>query len=293
MNIKEEIIQSFKTGNALTKLIYINLGVFLFIKLMYVALFLFNVSGVYESFIKLLAVPASLSSLIVKPWTLITYMFLHENFLHILFNLLWLFWFGRVFVQYLGSRKLTGVYILGGIAGAGLYIFSYNVFPVFRDALDMSYALGASAAVMAIAVAIAFHVPDYRFHLIFIGPVKIIYIVLFFIFTDILTIASYNPGGHIAHLGGALTGYWFVRQYAKGKDISRGINNLLDKGKSLFKKKKKMKVTYNRKMTDMEYNKYKAEQQKQLDDILDKIAKNGYDSLSKKEKETLFRIKNN
>ncbi len=293
MNIKEEIIQSVKTGNALVKLIYINLAVFLFIKLLYVVFFLFNIPGVYEPFIKFMAVPASLSSLIIKPWTLITYMFLHENFLHILFNLLWLYWFGRVFIQYLGSRKLTGVYILGGLAGAALYILSYNIFPAFREALDMSYALGASAAVMAIAVAIAFHVPDYRFHLIFIGPVKIIYIVLFFILTDILTIASYNPGGHIAHLGGAFLGYWFVNQYAKGKDTTRGINNILDKGKNIFKKKKKMKVTYSRKMTDMEYNKYKAEQQKQLDEILDKIAKHGYESLSKKEKETLFRIKNN
>ncbi len=292
MNIKEEIIQSFKNGNALSKLIYINLGVFLIVKLLYVIFYLFTITGLYTPMIHLLAVPAKLSTLILKPWTLVTYMFLHEQFLHILFNLLWLYWFGKVFVQYLGDRKLTGVYLLGGLAGAGLYILAFNIFPAFREVLENAYALGASAAVMAIAVAIAFHVPDYRFNLIFIGPVKIIYIVLFFIFTDILTIASYNPGGHIAHLGGAFLGYWFTNQYGKGKDITKGITNLLDKGRGLFKKKKKMKVTYNKKMTDMEYNAYKAEQQKQMDEILDKIAKHGYESLSKKEKETLFKMKN-
>jgi membrane associated rhomboid family serine protease len=241
-------------------------------------------------------VPADISKLIIKPWTLFTYMFLHFNFLHILFNLIWLFLFGRIFLMYLSEKQLLSTYILGGLSGAVLFILFYNIFPGLRLYVEQSEMLGASAGVMAIAIAICFYVPNYAVYVPLIGPVKLKYIAIFFIVTDILQIASYNAGGHIAHLGGVIYGYLFVQQYRKGKDLGKGLNNILDSIATLFRiKKKRMKVSYKRSardMSDMEYNKYKAQEQEEIDRILDKIDKSGYDSLTKKEKETLFRMTN-
>jgi membrane associated rhomboid family serine protease len=241
-------------------------------------------------------VPADISKLILKPWTLFTYMFLHFNFLHILFNLIWLFLFGRIFLRYLNEKQMLSTYILGGLSGAFLFIFFYNVFPGLIPYVEQSEMLGASAGVMAIAMGICFYVPNFTVYVPLIGPVKLKYIAVFFIITDILQIASYNAGGHIAHLGGVIYGYFFVQQYRKGKDLGKGLNSLLNSITSLFTiRKKRMKVSYKRSarnMTDMEYNRSKAQIQEEVDRILDKIAKSGYDSLTKSEKETLFKMSN-
>jgi membrane associated rhomboid family serine protease len=291
MSIADEIKNSFKTGNALTKLIYINLAVFLLIQILYVLYFLFNIQNT-SLIINWLAVPADLSNLIFKPWTVITYMFLHKEFLHILFNILWLYWFGRIFLEFLDGKKLIGVYILGGISGAIFYILAFNIFPAFQPVLAMSSALGASASVLAVVIAISVYVPNYTINLMFIGPVKLKYIALVSIFLDIISIASSNSGGHIAHIGGAMFGYYFIKKYRQEKDITKGLNNFMDNLLLIFEPKKKMKVTHRRQrpMSDMEYNANKAKEQEEINRILDKIAKAGYDSLTKKEKELLFRM---
>jgi membrane associated rhomboid family serine protease len=258
MSIGDEIKQTFKAGSSLTRLIYINLAVFIIVNLVEIFYFLFNRHDAYSAFLLNFAVPADTAILLRKPWTLITYMFLHKNFLHIFFNLLWLYWFGRIFLEYLDGKKLTGVYILGGLSGALLYILSYNLLPVFRQQLSLSFALGASASIMAIVVAIAVYVPNYTVYLLFIGRVKIIYIALVGFLVTSLFDFSINTGGKIAHIGGALFGYLYILRYRQGHDMTRILSRLLDRLWGLFKPKPKIKVTHRNYETDLDYNKRKA-----------------------------------
>jgi len=286
----------FRQKNMLVKLIIINVAVWLGIMILDVIFDLFNTSA-SESIITWLAVPASLGKLIMRPWTLITYMFLHYDFWHILFNMLWLFWFGRIFLEYLNQKQLLATYLFGGLAGAMLYIVSYNVFPKFEDAYLMSMALGASASVMAIVVAISYYVPNYKIHLMFIGPVRIIYIAIFSIVLDILMIRSGNSGGHLAHLGGAAWGFYYIYMLRKGMDFSTLLNKVpklgFSGGSNPGRKTKFRKVYKNeRPVSDEDYNLRKKQEQEQIDIILDKISKSGYESLSKKEKDLLFRSSN-
>lgn len=290
MNIIDEIKASFKTGNTLTKLIYINLGVFLAINIAVIFLKLFGGEQHIATIISYLSVPTSLKLLATKPWTLFTYMFTHFSFFHILFNILWLYWFGKIFLSYLSERQLLSVYILGGLAGAFLYILSYNIFPGLKEQVSYSHALGASAAVMAIVISIAVLVPDYRVYVFLIGPVKIIYVALVGFILSSLVDFSVNTGGKIAHIGGAAFGYLYTLRYNRGKDISVGFSRITDGIFSIFKPGKKMKVTHKKPVDDFEYNKEKADQQKEVDRILDKISKKGYDSLTKEEKEMLFKM---
>jgi len=298
MSIIEEIKESFRKGTTLHKLIYLNLGLFLAVQIVRIVLYLANVYELFPSFLNYLAVPANLDVLARRPWTLISYMFLHVDFIHILFNLLWLYWFGTVFIQELGLKKLLSTYLLGGLAGGILYVISYNTFPVFEGVREQSIALGASASVMAVVVAAATYQPDRRMHLILIGPVKIVYIALvMFILTSMVDF-SVNTGGKIAHIGGALTGFLFAYYYRRGKDITRGFDRMMDTIATWFKPRERLKVTYKRSAEqkspadDLEYNKQKAEEQKEIDRILDKISKAGYDSLSSREKEMLFKMGN-
>jgi membrane associated rhomboid family serine protease len=292
MSIIDEVKESFRKGTVLHKLIYLNLGLFLTVQIVRIVLYLSNSYDLFGNFLDYLAVPANLEVLARRPWTLITYMFLHVDFIHILMNLLWLYWFGTIFIQELGLKKLLSTYILGGLAGGLLYILFYNVFPVFEDVKAASIALGASASVMAVVIATATYQPERRMNLIFIGPVKIVYIALImFIFTSMVDF-SVNTGGKIAHIGGALMGFLFAYYYKRGKDISKGFDRLMDGMATWFKpRKEKMKVTYKRPSDDIEYNKQKKEEQKEIDQILDKISKAGYDSLTAREKELLFKMR--
>jgi len=234
-------------------------------------------------------VPASFSALILKPWTVFTYMFLHEGFFHVLFNMLWLYWFGRIFSDYFDQKKLVSVYIMGGLSGALLYILSFNIFPAFSETIHVSIALGASASVMAIVIAAAAYVPDYSVHLFLLGKVKIKYIALgIFLLTSVFDF-SVNTGGKIAHIGGAILGYVYAVRYKQGKDTGKWINSAIDGIATWFKPRKKMKVSYKKPMTDLEYNKMKTDHQEQINKILEKISKGGYDSLTKEEKEILFK----
>lgn len=296
-NIMDEIRESFRKGSVVTKLIYVNLGVFIVVKLLFV--FYFLSFGEYtlsqkellfqDRFLRYLMVPSELNQLMLRPWTLFTYMFLHFGFIHIIFNLLVLFWFGRIFLHYLNAKQLLTTYILGGLAGAFVFILFYNLFPAFTS----GNALGASAAIMAIVMGVSFYAPESEVYLMFFGQVKLKYIALVYIIIDVLMIASDNSGGHISHLGGAAYGYLFALQYRRGKDAGKFFSGIIDSLVSLFKPRPKLKVSYKsqaRQMNDLDYNKQKAENQKEIDRILDKIAKAGYDSLTKKEKETLFKM---
>lgn len=292
MSVYDEIKKSFSSGSSLIKLIYINLAVFLAVKIIGVVFFLLSLNPAF-SIVNWFAVPADIGSLMYKPWTVFTYMFLHQDFLHILFNMLWLYWFGIIFLRYFDDKKLLSVYLVGGLFGAALFILAFNIFPAFQQVLPLSIALGASASVIAIVIATSVYAPNYTINLMFIGPVKLKYIAIVTIVLDVLSIASSNAGGHIAHLGGALFGYLYIMQLKKGKNMTKGFDRFMDKIFSWFKPRQKFKVTHKKPMTDRErdiqYNKEKVSSQQDVDKILDKIAKSGYDSLSKKEKEILFK----
>ncbi len=277
-----------KSDNVVIKIILINVGVFLAINIIKVFLFLLQAdSNIIITIIRNLAVPANFSSLIFKPWTLLTYMFLHEDFLHILFNMLWFYWFGSILQRHIGNKKILPVYVLGGLAGGIIYILSYNIFPAFENVIDVSYALGASAGVLAIVVAAATLLPNHSIILFIIGPVKLKYIAIFSIILDLLSIPSSNAGGHIAHLGGALFGYIYIRQLQKGNDLGRGFNKIMDSIIAIFSKKNTIKVKY--KNTTVKHSSESASKEERIDVILDKIAQSGYDSLTKEEKDFLFK----
>ena len=288
--IIDELKDSFRSGDMLTRLIYINVGVFLLVNILMVFGFFANSDW---SIVSWFTVPAAPGRLITQPWGLITYMFLHEGFFHLLFNMVWLYFGGKIFLEYLNPKKLLSVYLLGGLAGAALYILAYNLFPVFSNELAYSQALGASAAVLAILIAIATFVPDYTVRLFLIGTVKLKHIAIFSVVLDLLSIPQGNAGGHIAHLGGALFGFLYARQLQKGSNLAVGFEKLLDNFFSLFKPKPKMRTAYKAKTrTEQEFHERKASEKATLDKILDKISASGYDSLTKAEKEFLFKMNN-
>jgi len=297
MSILDEFKLTFQRGTSLTKLIYLNIFVFLAIRIYYVIYYLFTPESLRIqlpelSILKWLSVPTDISKLIIMPWTIITYMFLHYDFIHILFNMLWLYWFGKIFLQHLSQKKLLTVYILGGIAGAVLFILFFNVFPAFQTIIHDATALGASASVIAIVISISFYIPNYAISILFFGPVKLKYIAIITILIDIISITAENPGGHIAHLGGAIFGIFFIFQYQKGKDITKWFDRIMDNVTIMFKRNKKSKINFKCATNDMDYNQAKAQQQEEINKILDKISKSGYDSLTKNEKNILFNMSN-
>lgn len=291
MSIINDLKHQYKTGTALIKFIFINVAVFVLVHIISLLIFFFTgVSGI-SMVASWLALPADIGQLIIQPWSIITYMFLHEGFLHIAFNMLILYFGGQIFLQFLDAKKLIGTYILGGISGGLLYILAFNIFPVFNGIVSGALALGASASVMAVLIAIAAYVPNYTVRLILLGNVKLKYIALFYVIMDIISIPQGNSGGHIAHLGGAFFGFYFVYRLRSGKDITVGVNRLLNYIAHLFSSKRKMKVVYKnpgKTKSDVAYNAQKAANQQKIDAILDKISKSGYDSLSKEEKAILF-----
>jgi membrane associated rhomboid family serine protease len=289
MGIWDDIKKTFRNGSNLTRLIYINIAVFILITIVAIIGFLLNNTEISEKAINLFSVPSSFKALLLRPWTFITYMFLHKDIWHILFNMLWLYWFGSIFLEYLDQRKLVAVYLLGGISGAFIYILSFNVFPAFTGVVAESVAIGASASVMAVVIAIAAYVPDYTVQLFLFGRIKIKYMALaIFVLTSIMDF-SVNSGGKLAHIGGAFFGYFYTLNLRQGKDIGTGFNKVIDLLVTIFKPRKKLKVTHKKPATEYEYNKSKSEHQARINTILDKISKGGYDSLTREEKETLFK----
>lgn len=288
---------SFSKNSLLVKLIYVNIAVFLGVHILRFPFWLMTIALSPEEWVlNWFAVPADLYTLLIKPWSIFSYMFLHVDFFHVLFNMLWLYFLGQLFVEFLGEKKLWTVYIAGGVAGALLYIIFFNLFPVFENAMPISKALGASASVMAIVAAVGTYAPDFTIRLMFLGNVKLKYIAIILVVLDFINISDANSGGHIAHIGGAILGFLFAREWKKGKDITSWVNTTSNFLVAVFKSRKKsnLKVSYKRKsrFTDEEFKSEKKEEQAKVDEILDKISKSGYDSLSKAEKEFLFKASN-
>lgn len=293
--ILNDIKLKIKSGNPVTRLIIINVIIFLLISLVRVIVFLTGESSGAVSlerfFLNNMSMPLSFTGLLFKPWTLITYMFTHFAFTHIFWNLITLYWFGQILSEYTSLKKIIPLYLLGGFAGAIITTLIITITPALQIYLGAPL-IGASAGVTAIIVAAATLVPEVRMNLLFIGPVKLIYVALVVIFIDVLNVASYNNiGGNIAHLGGALMGFLFISQYKKGRDLAKPFNRFFDWINGIFKggNKSQMKVVYKKKISDEEYNYNKIVTQKQVDAILDKISKSGYESLSKTEKDILFK----
>lgn len=288
-DIIDSLKYRYKNGSVMMKLVFINVLVFLGIKIIGVFFTLFNIYWV--DLVRLLAVPSDPQALLSHPWTFFTYMFVHEDFWHILFNMLWLYWFGSMFMQFFNGRTLGSLYVLGGLAGAALYLLSFNTIPYYVS-MGAGQMIGASAAVMAIVMGVSFYRPDMRLNLFLIGSVKIIYIAIAVFFIDFLSLGdASNPGGHIAHIGGAIAGYVFAVQYRKGKDITVWISRILDFAANLFKPRKKqskMKISSRRAENDSNYNYRKRQEAVEIDTILDKLKQSGYSSLTDEEKKRLF-----
>lgn len=283
-NILDGFKQFFLQKSVLSRLMLINIIIWLICLFVSVFTWLFNISDI--SFVtKLFAVPADLSSLSDKPWTIFTYMFLQEQFWHLFFNMLMLYYGGKIFLQYFSQKQLLITYIFGGVFGALFFIISFNTFPVFGNMKTDAVALGASASVLSILVAAATYRPEYRLNLFLLGQVKMKWVALIFVVIDILSIPKGNSGGHIAHLGGALWGFLYAFMLRKNFDIY-----LIFKHQPKIRVKSRNADNYHqRPKSDEQYNAERAQEQEEIDRILEKIAKNGYSSLSDKEKEFLFR----
>ncbi len=291
MNIVDELKSSFLKGNVITRIIYVNVAVFVVLNLVNVILVMSGVGGNQgEILLPWVTVPANLSELAMKPWTVITYMFVQFGFIHLLVNMLVLFWMGRIFLQLYRSEQLLGVYILGGLFGAALYILMYNLVPYYANEVDSAILLGASGSVLAIIAAASFGAPQMEIQLMFIGRVKLIYLGLAYIIIDLLSITSNNAGGNLAHLGGAFAGYLFITMLKRNVDITDWIVRIVGTIQSWFKprKKSKMKVKWRRPATEQQYRDERAATNEEIDRILEKLKKSGYESLSAAEKRKLF-----
>ena len=275
--IFEDIKRKFKSDNPVTRLIVINIAVFILISILRILMMLnlVPIKIAVNLLLENLSFLISVEGLFYKPWTLITYAFTHVEVFHLLWNMLTLFWFGQILLEYTSSKKIIPLYILGAIAGALFSMLIIVAVPslVIYQGIPM---IGASAGVTAIVIAAATLLPHFKMNLMFIGEVKLVYVALFYVLIDILNVASYsNVGGNLAHLGGALMGYLFIVQLKKGNDMAKPFNLFSDWIFGLFKKNSRMKVVSNnkKKFTDEEYNQSKVANQKQIDAILDKISK--------------------
>ncbi len=288
--IIDDIKNNFKKSNIVIRLIYVNVAVFISLLLVRIIerLFLFESILVVQD---LFMMPTSFGSFIIQPWSIITHMFTQVEVMHILFNMLMLYFMGQMFAQFFGEKKVLAVYLLGGFAGGLMLLLATAFLPAFKD-VD-SIALGASAAVMAITIAVCAYSPKTKVHLFGVLPLELRYFGLIILMLDLLSIGSGgdNLGGHLAHIGGALFGFYFATQYLKGKYITKGFTKFLDSFFNLFKKKSNLYVSHSkvRQMDDYEYNYTKKTIQEKVDEILDKINRSGYDSLTKEEKDILHK----
>lgn len=294
MGLRNELSGQWRSGGMVVKLIMINAGVFLFLRIFDLVFWLGGNEG--PNILRWLQSSSDLSTLVRTPWTVVTYMFTHWDLFHIFFNLLILWFIGRIFEDLLGPRRLLGNYLLGGFVGLALFIISYNLFPAFQRQLGVSI-LGASAGVMGVFIGLAAYRPDLELHLLIFGRVRLKWLALIYILIDLISVRNdVNSGGHIAHLGGALYGYLAARQLARGNDWSLDFINAIDRFFGLFRRKNKVpKLRVEKKFVrstvsnDIAYNAAKRDKQARVDAILDKISRSGYDSLSKEEKDFLFK----
>lgn len=282
-----------RPNNAHVQMIIINVVIFLAMGVIYVVSTISQHGEIFDAVLKQLAIPAKFSTFVSKPWTLITHAFVHDmgGLFHVFGNMLFLYWFGTLVVEYLGNDKFVALYVLGILGGAFLFLLFLNTIPFYMER-NGGIAYGASAAVNAILIGAATLLPDHVFYLIFIGPVKIKWIALFYVVGFFIGSVGSNAGGDIAHIGGALMGYLYVKQLQVGNNWGNWITVTLDWFKNLFTPSPKVKVTYRKtepgaKKAGQKQSFNKATQE-EIDAILDKISDKGYESLTKEEKEKLF-----
>tara|TARA_B100000941_G_C28501482_1_gene554541 strand:+ start:687 stop:1553 length:867 start_codon:yes stop_codon:yes gene_type:complete len=278
------IIEDFKNewrkkNNGLIKIILINVILFIGISFIQVIMTISGLSSFFNIFINKLMLPASFNIFIFQPWSIITYFFLHLNFMHILWNMLFLYWFGKIIQDNIGNNALISLYVLGGIIGGLLFMAIYNIIPYYGERVPESLMLGASAGVFSVVVGSATLLPNYSFYLLLIGPVRIKYIALFYVLLSFFDVAGSNAGGEIAHMGGAIIGYIYIKKLQNGIDIGQGLINFIN----LFNNKQVSEVR-----DEKDTNIFEESSQDEIDKILDKISESGYSSLSKDEKERLF-----
>ncbi len=270
--------------NVLYKLLVVNVAVFLTIILIKLITFLLGMPQVIQAVVRFFSLPAAPVKLLIKPWTLFTYMFLHEGFWHIFANMLWLYFLGLIFIQYFSEKQLWRVYLISGLIGGLFFFIAYNIFPVFWGVKNYAYLLGASAAVSGIVIAVAAYRPQETILIFGILPMPMWLLGVLYVLYDVSMLTVDNPGGHLAHLGGALFGLWFGLAYHKGKDITAFMDRLA------LRKKPRMRVHKNDyRPDDYEWNRSQREIEEELNRILDKISRKGYNSLTKKEREFLKR----
>ena len=249
--------------------------------------------GQIHPWIELMFAPATFGKLFFKFWTAVTYMFTHIGFWHIVNNMLILYIGGRIYEEVLGRKRLLNTYFLGGFAGLILFILAFTFVPSLQASSEVATIHGASAAVIAVVVAIATYTPNFVIRLLLLGPVKLIYIALFLVLLSFLALDSGNSGGAVAHLGGALWGFLYASSLKRGKDIGRWFDQFVNSLAAAFRPKPKIRVEYSNPQKpprdDYDYNEEKKRKQESIDAILDKISKSGYDSLTKKEKDLLFK----
>ncbi|MFT5641694.1 MAG: membrane associated rhomboid family serine protease [Cyclobacteriaceae bacterium] len=294
------ILDDFKNAwnrpnNALIQIIMINLIMFVGLIVLKVFLVISGYENIYQLLVSKLMLPASVGEFIFQPWSLVTYFFTHEGFFHVIFNMLFLYWFGQIINEFLGQKKVMALYVLGGLAGGLFYMLMYNVVPFFQDRAAGSLMLGASAGVYAIVVGAATFMPNYTLNLILLGPVKIKYIALFYVLLSFSQTIGNNAGGELAHMAGAGLGFLYITQMRAGNDIGAWVISLIYWVKSFFSHQPKIKVTHRsaprQKATATNSKGTSADihtEQDAIDAILDKISHSGYDSLSKEEKQKLF-----
>lgn len=289
MDFFKQLLERFRSADSLLRLIYINVGVWVLIALLSLVLKLFTLSD--SVLMEYLSMPSDVALLLKRPWTLLSYMMVHKAFFHLFFNMLCLYWFGKVFLMQHTEKQLVGLYVLGGLFGGILYALSYNFFPLYADVRHYSTLIGASASVMAVIVASAMQMPNMQMRVLLIGNVSLKYIALATVLLSFLGITSENAGGELAHLGGALAGYLFIVFLRRGSDLTDWFSRVVGWLVGLFKpsRRKKAKFHYKRPVSDAEYNQQKSSHNEQIDLILDKIKRSGYESLTRDEKEILFR----
>lgn len=291
MSLVRDIQDQFKMqDNALMKIILVNVLVYVLDCLIWVFAklsahdYLFDLVQSYQG------ASSDFNVLLYKPWTLITYAFSHEtpSPFHIFFNMLGLYWFGGLISEYLGGRRLASLYFIGALFGVALYLVCYNYVP-FYAGRSSSILIGASASVLAAVVAAATLIPEYRFHLVFIGPVKIVYIAAFYVLISVIGSVQGNAGGNLAHLGGAFAGFIFIFSLKRGVDLGKPINAISDFITRLFSRRSNVRVTFFNKSAQHGDSSNYVPDQKEIDMILDKISRSGYESLTREEKQKLFK----
>lgn len=281
------------SNSLLSALVIVNVVIFIALRVIALVAWLFNYDAM--SLLDFVAVSSSWRMELFTPWTTLTYMFVHYDLWHILFNMLWLWWMGQIFLEYFYPKHLVALYIYGGIAGALLYLMAYAVFPAF--AFSHAILIGASASVMAIVVAVALRAPAYPIRLMFLGEVSLKWIAIITIAISLLSINSSNAGGNIAHIGGAIIGAVFALAYKNGTDITQPLNSIIDWMVNLFKqfqgqkgnssKAKERRYTYASSTTT---SRATSQDEDELNEILDKIKRSGYSALSEDEKKRLFMV---